>query len=227
MLLPGFSSARVPMQIRVLLVLALSAAILPLSGPLRLTGPVTEPLQIASLLAGETFIGAMLAASVRIFVLAVGFFITAASAAIGLSGQIGASMIDTDAEPALATLMSMTTLLTLFALDFHHPVIAALAASYDLVPIGANIDPSVSAKQIVRMLTEGFSNVFRLASPFLTFALLMNVSIALINKLAPNLQVYFIAAPAVIVGGILLGGFVVPVLLPMSLEAISASLRLP
>lgn len=188
---------------------------------------ITEPLQIAALLAGETFIGAMLAASVRIFLLAVGFFATAASTAIGLSGQLGASMIDTDAEPALATLLSMATLLTLFALDYHHPVIAALAASYDLVPIGAEIDPSISAKQIVRMLAEGFSSVFRLASPFLAFALLANLYIALINKLAPNLQVYFVAAPAVIIGGILLAGYIVPVLVPMSGDAVSGSKRLP
>lgn len=215
------------MQIRVLLVLALSAAIVPFSETSETAVQVTEPLQLVSLLAGETFIGAMLAASVRIFLLAVGFFATAASAAIGLSGQMGASMIDTDAEPALATLLSMATLLTLFALDFHHPVIAALAASYDLLPINAGIDPAVSAKQIVRMLAEGFSNVFRMASPFLAFALLANLYIALINKLAPNLQIYFNAAPAVIIGGILLAAFIVPALLPMAEDVISGSMHLP
>jgi flagellar biosynthetic protein FliR len=227
MFLPGFSSTRVPMQIRVFLMLALAGAVVPFASPTVAFGPVTEPLQLISLLTGETFIGAMLAAAVRIFLLAVGFFATAASSAIGMSGQLGASVVDTDAEPALTTLLTMTTLLILFSLDFHHPIIAALAMSYDLLPLGGEIDPSISTDQFVRMLSEGFSNVFRLASPFLIFALLANFYIALVNKLAPNLQLYFVAAPAVIIGGVLLARLVMPVLQPMSAEVISQMLQLP
>jgi flagellar biosynthesis protein FliR len=227
MLLPGFSSARVPVQVRALMVVALSAAIVPfaaLSQPAELQTGVFD---LVGLLLKETFIGAMLAASARIFLLTVGFFATAVSSAIGLSGQLGASMIETDAEPALTTLLSMTTLLVLFALDFHHAIIAALAASYDLFPQNAWFDPSITAKQFVDMLAEASVAVFHLASPFLAFALLANLFIALINKLAPNLQIYFVAAPAVIIGGILLAIALIPVLQPMAEEAISRMARLP
>jgi flagellar biosynthesis protein FliR len=227
MLLPGFSSSRVPMQIRLMFLLALAGVIVPFSNLPVAANQLKEPLQLVSLLAGETFIGAMLAASVRIFVLAVGFFATAASNAIGMSGQLGASIVDTDAEPPLATLLSMTILLILFALDFHHPVILALAASYDYLPLGGQIDPAASARQFVHMLADGFSTVFRLAGPFLAFALLSNFYIALVNKLAPNLQLYFMATPAVIIGGIFLAFAVLPVVHPMSIEAINQILRLP
>lgn len=226
MLLPGFSSTRVPMQIRVLLLLALAGAIVPFTNSTQLATPVTAPLQMASLLAGETLIGGFLAATVRVFLLAVGFFATAASSAIGLSGQLGASMIDTDAEPALTTLLTMTALMVLFALDFHHPVIASLAASYDLLPLGASIDPSTFSRQFVRSLSDGFSDVFRLAAPFLAFALVANFYIALVNKLAPNLQLYFIATPIVIIGGITLVIAVLPGLPPLSAEVISHALEI-
>lgn len=227
LLLPGFSSLRVPMQVRVLLLLALVSAIVPFSNMTQVELSVTTPLQLVSLLTGESFIGAMLAATVRIFVLTVSFFATAASNAIGMSGQIGTSIVDTDAEPALTTLLTMTVLLVLFALDFHHPVILALAASYDFLPLGGQIDPSASASQFVRMMSEGFSNVFRLASPFLAFALLANFYIALVNKLAPNLQLYFVAAPAVIIGGMFLALTILPIIHPISIEAVNQLFRLP
>jgi flagellar biosynthesis protein FliR len=227
MLLPGFSSARVPIQIRVLLVLALSVSIAPFSEPSTPSIQVAGSLQMTSIIAVETMIGAMLAASVRIFLLAISFFATAISSAIGLSGQLGASMVEAEVEPALSTLLSMAMLLLLFALDFHHSIIAALAASYVLVPLGAPVDPPVLARHFTEMLSDGFASTFRLASPFLAFAFLANFFIALVNKLAPNLQLYFVAAPAVIIGGIVLAGLVVPVLIPMAGEAISQTLRLP
>ena len=227
MLLPGFSSVRVPMQIRALLLIALAVAIVPFEGLPKDLGLSSSPFQIVSLLAGESFVGAMIAASIRIFLLAVSFFVTAASYAIGMSGQLGASVVDTDAEPALTTLLSMTILLVLFSLDFHHPVIRALASSYDFLPLGSEIDLSPSAGQLVRMLSDGFLNVFRLASPFLIFALLANFYIALVNKLAPNLQLYFVAAPAVIIGGMFLALAVLPTVHQMTVEAIDQMLHLP
>ncbi len=154
------------MQVRALMVLALASAIVPFANPPTPTESAIGPFDLGGLLLKETFFGAMLAASARVLLLTVGFFVTAASSSIGLSGQLGSSMIDTDAEPALTTLFSMTTLLILFSLDFHHSIIAALAASYEFLPQGAKFDPSVTSDQFVSMLAEATIAVFHLATHF-------------------------------------------------------------
>ena len=221
MLLPGFSSARVPVQIRVLLALALAAAILPFAQPHWTESLASGAVPVASIIFVETLVGAMLAFSVRIFLIAVTFIATAASAAIGLSSQLGTSLTEGDAEPALATLVSMSVLLTLFALDFHHPVIAALARSYEVIPIGARFDFAMASHDLTRMLADAFLNVLRLGSPFLAFALLANFYIAMLNKLTPNLQIYFVATPAVLVGGLGLLYVVLPITLTLAQDAVS------
>jgi flagellar biosynthesis protein FliR len=53
----------------------------------------------------------------------------------------------------------------------------------------------------------------RLASPFLVYALIVNLMLGLINKLTPQIPVYFVSLPFVLTGGLLLLYFAIPALL--------------
>jgi flagellar biosynthetic protein FliR len=44
--------------------------------------------------------------------------------------------------------------------------------------------------------------MLRLASPFLIYGLMFNVAVGLINKLAPQVPVYFISTPYLLMGGL-------------------------
>jgi flagellar biosynthetic protein FliR len=44
--------------------------------------------------------------------------------------------------------------------------------------------------------------MLRLASPFLLYGLLFQVSIGFINKLAPQIPVYFVSTPYLLMGGL-------------------------
>jgi flagellar biosynthetic protein FliR len=46
--------------------------------------------------------------------------------------------------------------------------------------------------------------MLRLASPFILYGLVFNVSVGLINKLAPQIPIYFVSLPFIITGGLLL-----------------------
>ena len=46
--------------------------------------------------------------------------------------------------------------------------------------------------------------MLRLASPFLIYGLMFNVGIGLINKLAPQIPVFFISTPFLLAGGLFL-----------------------
>ena len=54
--------------------------------------------------------------------------------------------------------------------------------------------------------------MLRLSSPFLLYSMMFNVSIGFINKLAPQIPVYFISTPYLLLGGLFLFYFSVAAL---------------
>ncbi len=55
--------------------------------------------------------------------------------------------------------------------------------------------------------------MLRLASPFLIYGLMFNIAIGFINKLAPQIPVYFISTPYLLLGGLFLFYFSVAALI--------------
>lgn len=213
MLLPGFASARVPQQIRILFVLALTASLMSFL-PINLQDTAAmSPAGMMQILFFETVIGAVLGLSVRFYMLAVSFVATAASSVIGFNTLVAPSIIESDMEPTLASLISFAALLAIFAADFHHDVIIALIGSYQLVPVGASLVFDAVAADLPGILTDSFLILLRLSSPFIAYSLIANLFIALLNKLAPNLQLYFIASPAILLGGLIVAYLVLPAFL--------------
>ena len=56
----------------------------------------------------------------------------------------------------------------------------------------------------VRAVAGSFALAVRLASPFLLVAIVWNVATGLLARLVPRLQIYFVAMPGQILGGIAL-----------------------
>ena len=54
------------------------------------------------------------------------------------------------------------------------------------------------------VLGESFRLALRIASPYVIYALVVNLALALVNRLTPQVQVFFVATPFVVAGGLLL-----------------------
>ena len=100
-------------------------------------------------------------------------------------------------------LISFAGLMALFMLNFHHIVVRALVDSYTAIPMGG-FNPQSALITLTDTLVQTFSIMLRLASPFIIYGLLFNVAVGLINKLAPQMPIYFISLPFIITGGLLL-----------------------
>ena len=63
-----------------------------------------------------------------------------------------------------------------------------------------------SARQnlCAEVLGESFRLALRIASPYVIYALVVNLALALVNRLTPQVQVFFVATPFVAAGGLLL-----------------------
>ncbi|MDE1991623.1 MAG: flagellar type III secretion system protein FliR [Rhizobiaceae bacterium] len=203
MVLPGFSSGRVPQQIRLLVSAALSMAILPLLWdtiyPAVSKG---DPGTYIGLIFTESLIGLMYGMMARLYTLGLQFAGTVVSMLIGFNSPGGADIIEDSNETALTNLISFCGLMMLFILDFHHYVLQALVDSYRIIPFGGHLDLRTSLISVTDTLQTTTFIMLRLASPFLLYGLMFQLSIGFINKLAPQIPIYFISTPYLLMGGL-------------------------
>jgi flagellar biosynthetic protein FliR len=92
----------------------------------------------------------------------------------------------------------------LFMLDFHHVILSSIVDSYKVMPLGVGFDPQGVLITLTNALGTTFYIMLRLASPFIIYGLLFNVAIGMVNKLAPQMPLYFISLPYLIMGGMFL-----------------------
>jgi flagellar biosynthetic protein FliR len=116
----------------------------------------------------------------------------------------GHDIFEDSQENQLTILLTLSGLLLLFMMDFHHIVFRALVDSYRATPVGALIDPQKILITLTDTLRASTIIMLRLASPFLIFGLMFNVAIGLINKMAPQIPIFFISTPFLLMGGLFL-----------------------
>ncbi|WP_026613196.1 flagellar biosynthetic protein FliR [Ensifer aridi] len=204
MIMPGFSAARVPMQVRLFIAVALSMAILPIMWTDIYPQVTGKDHTYIYLIATETVVGAVIGLVARYYVLGLQFAGTAMTMLIGFSPPPTADVLEDTAENQLTSMISFTGLLILFMLDFHHVIFEAIAQSYRVMPIGVGFDAHGMLITLTDSLGQTFMIMLRLASPFLIYGLLFNVAIGMVNKLAPQIPIYFISQPYLIMGGMFL-----------------------
>jgi len=215
MIMPGLSSARVPVQIRLFVAVAATIALLVHLWDVILPGIDRRPVVLLPMVMSELLVGALIGLMARIYVLALQFMLSGIAMLMGFGGMAGAGIEDVEPQAALGALVSFSALLVLFVFDFHHEIIKALVLSYDVAPINAMFNPRLALVDVTDTISESFMVVIRLGSPFVAYAILVNLAIGFVNKLTPQIPIYFISLPFVITGGLLLLYFAVPTILSL------------
>ena len=205
MLMPGFGSPRIPMQVRVFLAVAVTLALAPLLVP-RIEadlGQVSVPV-IAQLIASETLLGATLGLMGRIFLVALQFMGTAAAMLIGFSGMADPPVEESEPAPSLATMLTLTATVLVFLTGLHIEMLRALVGSYDVIKVTDLFDPHFALSKVTDATSDAFFLIARLVSPFLVYSLILNFLFGILNKLTPLIPVYFISAPFLLGGGLII-----------------------
>ena len=204
MVLPGLSSARVSVQVRLMVSIAVSMAILPLMWETLYAQTKVSNTEYIIIIGGEMFIGITMGLITRYIVLGLQFAGTAMSMAIGFNAAPSQGIIEYDPESDLTSIITFTAVILLFMTDFHHLIIETLVRSYEFMPIGAGIQAQMALVSLSDTLASTFLLMLRLASPFIIYGLIFNLAVGLVNKLAPQIPIYFISIPFILTGGLLL-----------------------
>ena len=160
-------------------------------------------------------IGVLIGLLARLYILALQFIGAAIAMLIGYGGMSGPGIEDGEPQAALGAIISFSALLLLFIFDFHHEIIRALVASYEVAPLDVLFNPQSALVDVADTLSESFLVVLRLGSPFVAYSLLVNLTIGFVNKLVPQIPVYFISLPFVIAAGLVIFYFAIGTMLSL------------
>ncbi len=202
MVLPGFGEVTIPARIRLGLALTLSVVMLPLLAGALPPPPPNLP-GLAGVLIQELLIGIAIGSFGRLLItgLQVGGTFIAYNTGLG-----SAQMFDPNAQQQGAiTGAFMTTIgvTLLFTSNLHYVMLSALADSYAVFVPGAPFPAGDFAMVAARLVADAFTLGLRIALPIVVVSLLIYMSMGLMARLMPQLQVFFIALPVQLLVGFL------------------------
>ena len=218
MLMPGLSSVRVPMQVRLLAAVAVTGGLLAFLWDRIYPFVDPRPSVLVPMAVSELLVGGLIGAMTRLYMEALRFIGASTAMLMGFNNLGGPAIEEPEPQAALAAIVSFSALLLLFVFDFHHEVVKALVASYRVAPLDVFFNPQAALVDIADTVSDSFFLVIRLGSPFIAYAILVNLTIGFVNKLVPQIPVYFISLPFVVAGGLLLFYFAIGTLLSLFVD---------
>ena len=224
MLLPGLGEMTLPSRVRLSMALVLAAVLLPLHRnayqvDLRSFGPV------ASMLAQEMFVGALLGFTVGLLISALQVAGSVIAQQLGLGFVTAVDPTQGQQGVIVGNFLAVLGLALVFAADLHHLVIAALNDSYALFKPGEIPLLGDVAAHTTSTVALAFKIGIQLSAPFIVFGLLFNLGLGVLARLMPQMQVFFVGLPASIIGGFLILLLVIGAMMGVFLGAVEGTLR--
>lgn len=209
-LIPAFGERVVPLRVRLVAALAMTAVVAPAVLPGIAVRPAS-PLALAGFLAVESAIGLALGATLRLMVQALQIAGTMAAQATSLAQFFGGAA--TDPQPAMSQLLVMAGLALLAISGLPERAAEFLILAYDLLPAGQWPSAGLVSAWGVGRIARAFALGFLLAAPFVIGSAIYNLALGAINRAMPQLMVAFIGSPAITLGALALLLLAAPVML--------------
>jgi flagellar biosynthetic protein FliR len=194
MLLPGFGEIYVLPRTRLLLAIAVTVVITPLVAP-SLPSLPASPFDLFLILGGEIVVGLFLGTTVRILVSS----LHVAGTIVGFQSSLAsASMFDpmnAQQGSLVGTFLGVMGIVLVFVADLHHLMLNAVADSYTLFVPGQALPWGDLSDLMTRTVAHAFALGMQIAAPFFVAGLVFYLGLGLINRLMPQVQVFFIAMP--------------------------------
>ena len=195
MLLPVFSEDAVPGRIRLMIAFGMTAALWGLLSPHVLPVARAGGDALAGTILFELLIGLALGMLVKLVFLAVSTAGSIVSLQIGLTSAVISDPSSGGVATALSKLMSVAAAVVCMALLVHHSWIAAIVRSYAVLPVGAVPPAADFAQAAVETAGRSLTIAVGLAAPMLVYGIVFNVALGFAARLAPAMQVFFVAQP--------------------------------
>jgi flagellar biosynthesis protein FliR len=221
---PLFGAGTVTVRVRLAIAFLLALVVAPLIP----TPPAVEPLSLA---------GLVIALQQVVIGLAIGFVLqmvfsalTQAGESIALSMGLGfASMVDPQQGvqvPVVSTYFVIMSTLMFLALNGHVALIELTLLSFHSLPVGVDGLGRADLWAVVSWGSTMFVFGLLVALPAVASMLLVNLSMGVITRAAPQLNIFAVGFPMMIMLGFILLLLTIPVLLPQFTDLLAEAFGL-
>lgn len=190
---PVFGGRFVPLPVRIMAGIALSLIvpqITPLPGADELAALSVVPMVLSEIALGVT--------AGLVLTILFGAASTAGDRIANAAGLGFAMQVDPNAggqTPVLAQMFSLTLMVLFLGLDGHLQAIRILLDSYRLVPPGGPIDPVLLARAGIIAGASMFALAASLMLPVVAGLLVLNLSVGVLTRSAPQLNLFSVGFP--------------------------------
>ncbi len=209
LILPVFGWQAIPLQIKVALTVLLSL-FFAIIAPAGIDPASVSTLGAMLLLAGEATYG-----------LALGLIVVLLFSVVKLSAhfverQMGLNMahvvdpLTNEEGKPLGSLVEMIFILLFFSVNGHHLFLLIISKSYEAFPVGVVPSIDVLTGGVVQAGSVMLIASLRLAAPVLTAFLVLMVTLALLARLVPEMNILFISMPIRMGMGLLMTSIFLP-----------------
>jgi len=221
---PILSHRSIPTQVKIGFALLLTLIIVPTLQSLPLIDPGSE-------------IGFLILMQQIVIGLAMGFAMRVIFVAIEMAGEIiGLQMglgfaiffdpVNSGQVQLIGRFLGLIALLVFLAIDGHLQMIAILAQSFSILPIGTVGMPSLSFSVLANWGSEIFLLGMKLSLPILTTLLIANLALGILTRAAPQLNIFAVGFPLTLAIGLAMMSLVLPYYLPILEQMFQNGLRI-
>lgn len=194
MLMPGFMSSYISINIRLCTALTLTIVLIPIISPSLPIAPQNTTTLLTYILQ-EITIGVFLGVIMQVLYYALNLAGSLAGQAIGFGN---AQIFDPTSQTqsiVVETFFSIIAITIIFLTDIHHLMISAIVDSYYLFPVEEPLPWGDMANQTSKMINSSFIMGFKLGSPFVAFTIIFYTGMGLVSRLMPQLNIFFLSLP--------------------------------
>jgi flagellar biosynthesis protein FliR len=216
---PVFGSAALPRIIRAGLAACLALVLTPVVGN-RI--PIPQALLgMAAALCGELAIGAVLGLAVRLLFAGISMASEMAAVQMGIGLPAALDPHSLSQVSSVSNLVDQIAVLTFLVVGGHHALLAALAQSLTLAPPLSVSFRGTAMEYLLGLFGAALTVALRLAAPVGAALLAMMVTLGLLNRVAPQVNVFMVSFPLTLGVGLL----VFLAALPMMISVMSGAFQ--
>ncbi|MBA2125920.1 type III secretion protein [Hyphomicrobium methylovorum] len=204
MVLPGISSERIPMQVRLFVAIAVGLALTPLvyDQVFPITGGPASGL--LGVIVSETLAGAFLGFMVRIFYMALEFAAIAMANLAGYGSAFSHAVEGNDPSTPFSAFITLPAVTLFFITDQHLNIIAMLQSSFQVLQVGSGFALPPDLTMIVTTFGSAFRLTLQLSAALVIYSLMVNLAFGFLNKMIPQIPSFFVSTPFVVFGGLVI-----------------------
>lgn len=188
---PIFSSPGIPAKVKVVLTAAIAVLVAPVAAAM----PNAHTALTPEGLLGEAVVGVLIGLTLSL--LNESLLFAASMMSVSFSFSL-ANLMDPNSEvetEVLGTLLSWMGILVLLCAGLHRAILGAVLRSFSTVPLGTASISAISGQHFAYAASGIFLAGVQLAAPVVAAAMLVEVAIGLVSRLAPSLPAQVASVP--------------------------------